>query len=140
MGKKLYGNHLKEDKESDSLFVKGMDKYGKKYVISNYLGTEKSTLIQRILNLSAGNLIQNRPRKQGPWDESYNCVGSNNRYHPNAFSCGCPFLSDPLSKIYIFLSTWSMTLCFHNLSTLLQDVQIRQTSVLLQYDIAVPSA
>jgi hypothetical protein len=66
MGKKLYGNHLKEDKESDSLFVKGMDKYGKKYVISNYLGTEKSTLIQRILNLSAGNLIQNRPRKQGP--------------------------------------------------------------------------
>jgi hypothetical protein len=46
--------------------VKGMDKYGKKYVKSNYLGREKSTLIQRILNLSAGNLIQNRPRKQGP--------------------------------------------------------------------------
>ncbi|KAJ6859294.1 hypothetical protein NC652_041570 [Populus alba x Populus x berolinensis] len=39
---------------------------GEKYVKSNYLGREKSTLIQRILNLSAGNLIQNTPRKQGP--------------------------------------------------------------------------
>ncbi|KAJ6859295.1 hypothetical protein NC652_041570 [Populus alba x Populus x berolinensis] len=43
-----------------------MDKYGKKYVKSNYLGREKSTLIQRILNLSAGNLIQNTPIKRMP--------------------------------------------------------------------------
>ncbi|KAJ6855779.1 hypothetical protein NC651_040416 [Populus alba x Populus x berolinensis] len=43
-----------------------MDKYGKKYVKSNYLGREKSTLIQRILNISAGNLIRSRPIKRMP--------------------------------------------------------------------------
>ncbi|KAJ6855778.1 hypothetical protein NC651_040416 [Populus alba x Populus x berolinensis] len=37
---------------------------GEKYVKSNYLGREKSTLIQRILNISAGNLIRSRPRNE----------------------------------------------------------------------------
>lgn len=83
------------------------------------LGIEKSTLIHRILSLSAGNLIQNRSSKQGPWNESHNCFESNNRCCPDAFSSNCPIMRGPPSKIYIFLKKPQfMTLWFHNVSLL----------------------
>lgn len=65
MGKKLYGNHLKEDKESDSLFVKGMDKYGKKYVISNYLGTENLPLSKEYWTFLLGIWYRTDPESKG---------------------------------------------------------------------------
>ena len=71
-----------------------MDKYGKKYVKSNYLGREKSTLIQRILNISAGNLIRSRPRNEMKVIIALEAIIDviQMLFHPIVLSCVAPSL------------------------------------------------